>query len=259
MGPVWILQKSLWALNIGASAFVVWRLYVTGLHRTYRFFFAGIIVAIVRSAALFPLSPRAKGYYLVWVWTEPLLCLFYILVVFELYALALQHYRGIYSLSRWFFFAAVALSAIVSAITVFPTMGGALASRPLLFYYALAERGIVTSLAIFLLLLLALVAWFPVPLSRNLLTHGSVYTAYFFASNVIFLSWHIGGSKTSPLSSIFKLLAALVCFCCWAFFLSREGETRITALHMGRNSLEEKRLLSQLESLNATLLRTIRK
>ena len=31
----WILTKSLWMLNVGGSALVVWRLYSAGLHRTY--------------------------------------------------------------------------------------------------------------------------------------------------------------------------------------------------------------------------------
>src|SRR5258708_22866312 len=108
-----------------------------------------------------------------WIGSEAILWLSYVLVVFELYSLVLKRYRGIYSLGRMFFFAAVAASTIISAITVLPTMTGKLATHPLLNYYALIERGVVTSLAIFLLLLLSLVTWFPVPLSRNLLTHCS--------------------------------------------------------------------------------------
>jgi len=45
----------------------------------------------------------------------------------------------------------------------------------------------------------------------------------------------------------------------WVFFLSRRGEDRIASLHLGRNALVERKLLTQLENLNATLLRTARK
>jgi len=259
---VWILQRTFWILNVMAVAVVVWRLYSAGLHRIYRFFFAALLFATLRSILLLPFDPKSPTYYTIWVATEPILWLSYVLVVFELYSLVLKHYRGIYSVGRIFFFAAVATSAIASALTVLLTMTGTLGARPLLHYYALLERGIVTSLAIFLLLLLTLVTWFPVPLSRNLLIHCSVYTAYFFADNVIILYWHVSGTAgeaTTHWATIYRLSAALVCYFCWAFLLSPSGEDRIAALHLGRSPLEEKRLLGQLEGLNATLLRTARK
>jgi hypothetical protein len=255
----WLLAKSVWTLNVLASAFVVWRLYAAGLHRIYRFFFASLILALLRSAALLPFSPRLSTYYRIWAGTEPILWLSYVLVVFELYSLVLKRYRGIYTVGRMFFFTAVAVSTIISALTVLPTMTGALATHPLLHYYALIERAVVTSLAIFLLLLLMLVTWFPVPLSRNLLIHCSVYSAYFFAGNVITLLWHIGGAEANYWTNMARFAVAMACYCSWAFLLSRSGEDRTAALHLGRSPMEEKRLLGQLEGLNATLLRTARK
>jgi hypothetical protein len=255
----WILQKSFWTLNVLASAFVVGRLYWAGLHRTYRFFFASLVFALLRSAALFPFGTRNWIYYRIWAGTEPILWVSYVLVVFELYSLVLKQYHGIYSVGRKFFFVAVATSTVISALTVLPTMTGALATHPLRYYYSLAERGVVTSLAIFLLLLLAMVTWFPVPLSRNLLIHCSVYTAYFFAVNVINLYWHLGGTEATYWRNMSRYAVALGCYFCWAFLLSRSGEDRTASLHLGRSPLEEKRLLGQLEGLNATLLRTARK
>lgn len=255
----WILQRSFWTLNVLAGALVVGRLYWTGLHRTYRFFFASLAFAVFRSAALLPFGPRYEIYYRIWVSTEPILWLSYVLVVFELYSLVLKRYHGIYSVGRMFFFVSVATSTIISALTVLPTMAGALAKRPLLYYYALAERGIVTSLAIFLLLLLVLVTWFPVPLSRNLLIHCSVYSVYFFANNVINLVWHIRAEEVGYWIAMSKIGVALGCYFCWAFLLSPSGEGRTASLHLGRSPAEEKRLLGHLEGLNATLLRTARK
>jgi len=254
----WILQKAFWFLNVLGSALVVWRLYSTGLHRIYRFFFTAFLFAFIRSLVLLPFGPRSATYFRIWARTEPVLWFSYVLVVFELYSLVLKHYRGILTVSRSFFFAAVAIATIVSALTVFLTMTGALA-EPVLRYYALIERGLVTSLAIFLLLLLALVTWFPVPLSRNLLIHCSVYTAYFFVDNVIHLFWNVGGRDASYWASLLRVSAALICDFCWVFFLSRTGEDRTTCLHLGRSPLEEKRLLTQLDDLNSALLRTVRK
>jgi len=108
-------------------------------------------------------------------------------------------------------------------------------------------------------LLLALVAWFAVPLSRNLLTHCCVYSAYFLSNNVIMLYWHSGSKNAAYSASIWRLSVALICYSCWVFLLSRSGEERLASVRLGRSTLEEKRLLGQLESLNSTLARTARK
>jgi hypothetical protein len=255
----WIIIRFLWTVNVLACALVLWRLYTLGLHKRYRFFFLAFLVKVARSAVLLPFGPRMPIYLKIWIVTEPMLWVSYALVVYELYTLVLKHYQGIYSLSRWFFFAAVATSSIVSMLTVLPTMSGALTLNPVLHHYALLERALFTSLAIFLFLLLALVAWFPVPLSRNLLTHAYLYSAYFLTGNVLTLYWHVGGKDNSKNYDILQLSISILCFASWAFFLSRSGEERITSLRLGRNDDQERRLLHQLESFNSTLLRSARK
>src|SRR5882672_8358612 len=114
---LWLLENPLWILNLLGSALVIWRLYFVGLQKTYRFFFAYIVVALVRSVILFQFDPLTRTYYRIWVVTQPLLWLFFVLVVSELYSLVLRRYPGIYSVSRWFFFSAVTLSTILSAST----------------------------------------------------------------------------------------------------------------------------------------------
>ena len=144
MQVAWNLSKLLWALNIVAGALVVGALYSTGLQRTFRFFSVLIIVQLARSLVLFPLAPRSLSYYRIWSVTQPILWLFYVLVVFELYSLVWKQYRGIYSLGRWFFFTAVATSVIISALIVLPTISGPPGNRPQMLYYAgLIERGLV--------------------------------------------------------------------------------------------------------------------
>jgi hypothetical protein len=256
---LWILNNSLWILNLLGSALVIWRLYFIGLQKTYRFFFAYMVAALVRSLILVQFNPLKETYYQIWVLTQPFLWLFFVLVVSELHLLILRQYSGIYSASRKFFFGAVTLSTVISASTVFITMAGPPARHPMLYYGALIERGVVTSLAVFLLLLLALVAWFSVPLSRNLLTHCCVYTAYFFSNNVTALYWHSGNKNAAYSANIWKLSVALICYSCWLLLLSRQGEERTASFGLRRDPIEEKRLLGQLASLNATLLRTAQK
>jgi hypothetical protein len=262
-----LILKAFWALNLIGSALVIWRLYSLDLHRIYRYFFASMAVGLARSAILFPFSPIDKIYYHIWISTQPLIWLTYILVVFELYSFVLQQYRGIYSLGRWFFFGALGVSLLITALTVVPTIQVASSTArasgrpPLLVFYALTERGTETVLAVLLLLLMVFVAGFAVPLSRNLLVHCVVYTSYFFVNNISVLFWSSGSGKNSApyWSGVARLAVAAGCYGAWAFLLSRRGEDRITSLRLGRNAVAEKRLLVQLEDLNATLLGAARK
>jgi hypothetical protein len=258
----WIpLIRFIWSLNLIATALVIWRLYSLGLHKTYRYFLISMALSVARTAVLFPFSPGDNIYRQLWLATQPLVWLSYLLVVAELYRLVLRQYGGIYSLGRWFFFGTVALSVIISGLTVLPALTNerVLPGRHVpVYYYSFIERGLVTTLALFLLLLLVFVAWFSVPLSSNLLKHCAFYSAYFFANNVIMLYWN-SGSGTANVVSVSRLSVGFICLMCWVFFLSRRGEDRIASLHLGRNAIAERKLLTQLENLNATLLRTARK
>src|SRR3984893_3204108 len=173
---LWMLQRLLWPVNLIGSALVAWRLYWLDLHRKYRFFFFIIVAQAARSVSLLPFDTRTQLYYEIWLWTEPVLWLSYILVVYELYSLVLKQYRGIYSVGRRFFFAGVAISSVVAGVLVMATTANAVGRRQRMLYpYSLVERSIFGALGIFLFLLLVLVTWFPVPLSRNLLIHATIY------------------------------------------------------------------------------------
>jgi hypothetical protein len=254
---LWMLQKLLWPVNLIGSALVAWRLYSLDLHRKYRFFFLLMVVQVTRSVSLLPFDTRTQIYYEIWLWTEPVLWLSYILVVYELYSLVLKHYQGIYSVGRRFFFAGVAISSVVASVLVMATTATALGGRHRILYpYVLVERSIFGALAIFLFLLLVLVTWFPVPLSRNLLIHATIYTGFFFINNVFVMIWQLAGNKVVVFTSDVRLLTAIVCYASWVFLLSRSGEQRTASLSLGRSEVEERRLLGQLQSLNSTLLRT---
>jgi hypothetical protein len=254
-----MLQKSLWTLNILGKALVAWHFYSTGLHRIYRYFFFSVLWTLARSAALYPFPANSQVYRQIWTFTAPVTWLMYVLVVLELYRLALKHYQGIYSVGRWFFFAAVAVGVIVSGLSVMlSTVAGTLIKHPLLYYFALIERGVMTGLGLFLLLLLGVVAWFPVPVSRNLLTHCSIYSFNFLLSNVVLLYWHAGGANSGWVGSAINLAVASICSAFWLFLMTAEGEERTISLGLGRDALQERRLLGQLDDLNTTLLRTAR-
>jgi len=51
----------------------------------------------------------------------------------------------------------------------------------------------------------------------------------------------------------------LACYAAWIFLLTRDGENRITTLRRNWTPADEQRLIDQLNSINATLLRAAHK
>jgi hypothetical protein len=264
MRTAWTIQNAIWALNFLGTALVIWRLFSLGLHKKYRFFFAGFFLALARTAALLPFKTTDPAYFQIWVATQPLLWLSYALIVYELYSLVLLHYPGLRSLGRWFFFIAVGVALGIALLASLPALGAsARPGRPQIMYSYVFTEGILTgSLAILLFLLLALMTWFTVPMSRNLLIHCTVYSAYFFAQNVVLLYWRLGGqaaNRVNVASGIARMSVALLCYCFWVILLTKQGEERPASLSLGRSPDFERRALGQLEKLNATLLQTAKK
>jgi hypothetical protein len=265
MPRAWTIQNAIWILNFVGTALVIWRLYRLGLHTTYRYFFAGFCLAAVRTLALLPFPSTGEIYFQMWVATQPLLWISWLLIVLELYSLVLQRYPGIRTAGRWFSLAAVGVALSIALAMVLPIVSRGLVTsgRPkLMYYYVFLERGLTGGLGILLLLLLGGMALFAVPASRNLRTHCAVYTAYFFAQNVILLYWHLAGrpqGQTAAVTSIARLTAALICYCCWAALLTKGGEKGMAPLGFARSPEYERRVLGQLERLNETILHAAKK
>src|SRR6266566_2525561 len=110
----------LWGFSIVANAAAACRLCQLGLHRVYRFFFAYLVFAASRSLILLPFSVRSSMYVIIYAITAPILWMFYVLVVLELYSLVLKNYTGIYSLGRWALYGALSFSVIISVLTLIP-------------------------------------------------------------------------------------------------------------------------------------------
>src|SRR4051794_4151714 len=120
MPPLSTLEHSLWILEIIANGAVAWRLYSIGAHRKYRFFFLYLLFGIMRSVLLLPFDPNQRTYSYIWVFSKPIIWLFYILIVLELHSLVLQKHRGIYSFGRWLLYGGMAVSISISALALIP-------------------------------------------------------------------------------------------------------------------------------------------
>jgi hypothetical protein len=253
------LEQYLWASSLVLTAVLILRMVWDGLVPVYTGFFVYLCASVVQTLAMLPFSPNTTTYAWLFIITQPVIWLLSILIVLELFSLILRRYQGIASLGRWTMMAALGLAVLIALITLLPDLQNVGGRYRTLIYYNVIERGINSSLVIFLLVISAFVVWYPLPLSRNVILHAIVYSVYFLCSTLaLFIQNTSGLDITRTVSTI---LIALTCACLlvWILFLRRQGEEQKVSVRRQWHPEEGERIVRQLDAINAALLRSSRK
>ena len=242
-------------ISVLGSALTAYKLYRTGLHRRYRIFFAYLIFRIpCISSALFLPSDGDK--YL-WLFTrsEPIVMLFYVLIVLELYRLVLERYKGLYTLGRWAMGAAMAVAVAISIMGLRAATARQVQKFSFWVVFELrAEARLDLALVLFILLIIWFLSRYPIRLNRNVVVHTIVYSVFFFANSLGLVFWFFQINIKDPLVSNSLMGIASACAVAWWIGLSQEGEeVQVHLPSLGPGA--EQRVMLQLEALNATLLR----
>jgi len=145
-------QTLLWAGTLVACAALIGRLSVARLHRTFVFFFIYLLVRLARGIALYYIPYRRSLYFWVWAVSAPLLWLAQVLIVLEIFSLVLRNYPGIASLGRWMLTAGLVIAIGLSGLSLQADFANPNEGIRQVLYFTAIERGVMTSLAIFLLL-----------------------------------------------------------------------------------------------------------
>jgi len=250
------LLSYLWAVAIAANAILVVRLYALGLHKSYPYFFTYLIFQTARSLALiaFPVSSFTFAY--IFVYTQPVLWVFYVLVVLEVYDKVLNDWKGIKSLGQWALYGSLVIAVGVSFLTLIPFWGKE--DSKLLFWVTTVERGVLTSVLLFLFLILLFLSRYPLHLRRNIIVHCVVYTIFFLGLSMTLLVRNVRGWAIMPTLNHVVEIISLACYGVWIIFLTKKGEERTVALKHS-DPADERRRIEQLKLLNDTLLRAVRK
>ena len=239
------------------------------LHLVYRVFAAYVLFRVARLVVLAtlprlwysvhhqPYFPYENNVY-AWIWalSEPALWILQILVVLELYSLVFQNHKGIASLGRWTVLTGLAIAVVLSSITLPSELSHSAVKYVILRWFSLAERGVDASLVLFLLFITAFLAWFPVPLNRNVVLYSMVYALYFVASTLAELANNLGGLATWNAVSLASKGLDLLCLSLWIVCLSRAGEAKTVVFSHTWTTEHEEFLMRQLEAINASLLRS---
>lgn len=241
---------------LGAFAAAI-KLFAGGLHRKYRILFLYLCFRVISGIIPLCLAADSPLYFYVYVYTQPVIWGFYVLMVRELYGLALASHRGLHTLGRWAMYAAVTVSVTLSMLSILAkiTPRTPQLSRYIGYIFAI-DRGVNFAIVIFILLILFFLSRYPIRLSLNVIRHASFLFIYFLANTAGILIRSIYGPVFSDqISLVLSAISTLVIFA-WLFFITPAGE-KVRKLE-GIAPEHEQRILHQLDSLNATLLKISR-
>lgn len=253
------LQQILWWLSLALEAGLLVRLVTARLHRSYNWFFVLICLELLRGVAVLPIDPKTDLFAWYFLVTEPLKWLLFILVVLELYSLALRGHEGITTLSRWVMTAAVLLAVGVSVLTLSSDLSRPARRFPILVYYSVIERGLMFSLVLFLLMITVFLVWSPVAVRRNVVVHASIFSFFLLSSAAALFIRNVAGYELTRTISTVLLCVHNSCYLLWIALLGKRGEEKVAVVRRSWDADDEARLAQQLDAINAFLLKTARK
>src|ERR1017187_8235390 len=250
-----LLTSTIRVVCILASALIAVRLYRSQLFRRYPALFAYMVFHVPFDMFPLVLNVKSPAYFWFWCTSIPFAWVLNILVVRELCRVVLERHQGLYTLGRWVMYGGVALSGVLTLLSLLPRIDSTLPARSRVLWYALAaDRGIGLGLAIFLLLMIFAVSRYPVRLSRNVLLNASLFTMDYLANTlatilVVVFDKRLGGTVNSAIT-----ILNAVCIVVWFFCLTPAGElAHVEWIHFGADY--ERRVLDRLDALNRVLQR----
>jgi hypothetical protein len=234
------------------------KLLFSGLYRRYPIFFLYILLRIPNSIWPLYIDIRSVLYFNVWRATTVIVLIFYILMVVELYQLVLAKYRGLQTVGRWAMYGSLVISVTISVLSLLPRMASMSPRNRNFNVILMAERGVDTALALFIILILAFLSRYPIELNRNVRMHAVIFAAFFLSNNISLLMRGLFGI---PLAETANLIVTVISTCtvyAWLLLLSPAGEEVRSGGHGKIGWEQERRLITQLETLNAAMLRVSR-
>src|SRR5713226_7505846 len=118
----WVQVLRLLALM--STAVLLVRIAWTRLYRRYPLFTGLLAVQLIQELILLPIASNRNVYAWIFFLSEPVVWLFYYLVLLELFAVALKDYPGIAFLTRWALWIVLPLALAFSLLLLIPDLTG---------------------------------------------------------------------------------------------------------------------------------------
>jgi hypothetical protein len=254
------------ALALVGTGLTVYKLLSTQLHRRYQAFFWYFIFRIFNGLPGLFLDQKSALYFYCWFFGSPIVWIFYVLVVRELYGLVLARHPGMYTLGRWLIYSGIFLSVTLSIVSFLPHLPRATAQRSQwtalksssVGYMLSIHRGMTFGLAVFLVLMVFLLSLYAVSLSRNVKIHSTLFAVFFLTSSIGAVLQSVFGLRLYVAVDTGLMAVSSVLTFAWFFLLSPAGE-KLPIRQEPIDLKDESRILYHLDALNATLVKVGRK
>ncbi|SRR5579875_2206733 len=254
---------------------LVARLLSLGLHKAY-LYFCIFLLADTSGNLIWLVQKHLQGtplrfdYRIAWLVQHAVLWVFTLLTIYALLDAILAHLPGILKLSHRVLNISFAAAILIALFTALPEYREAVSTQSLLGRIAhLVSAGFVLDRVVATVALLALLAillfllWFPVQMSRNLAMFFSGFVVYFALKAALMVAvslWSAGSRDFLRLVSMLIAGISAGLFAYWAIFLTKAGEKVPAKLSVApAHSRQEDLLIAQLEAMNASLLRAVRR
>lgn len=241
------------------------RLLLMHLHRVYSSFCAFIFLQLVASSVAFwdmAQHPRPFDYRTIWLTFSPLIWGTKLWVVYSVLEAVLGKLPGILRWSRRLLHVVFPTAILIAALTAVSDV-----SRPESIVHVesavnlafVLDRVISTSALVVLVVILAFVLWFPVQLPKNLVNMSFALVLYFAIQNALLLARPVFAPIFGTALSAVDTVLLGVCFLFWLVTITPADEHAQVRLGHVWEPSQQKRLVEQLESMNAALLRQARR
>jgi len=249
-------QKVLVILQLAALVTLCVKLWRNGLYRIYTFFFVYLVLELMQGVALSFLVPfNTLRYRDVYVVSRTLIVCSFVFIVLELYSIILRDLEGIARVAKRYIQITLAFAVCLSLLPLKIERS----PRALTDYLFLFERPLMSSLFLFILLLAAFLAYYPIPIGRNVTVYLIGYAVYFVAEASSILLFNNLEHISARWLSNTTMSVSLGCQMLWVLGLNRRGEDKVVVTGYHWAPAQEQKLMAQLESVNASLLRSSKK
>jgi len=255
MGRLPFEQQLAIAVQAVALAALAIRFLASGLFRIYPYFFSYLTVALVQTIILPFFSPSSRAYLYAWFATEDAIVFFYALIVLEEYSQILREMPGVATLARRYIKGTLGVVVVASLLLV--AFEKTPATLPQ--YLLVCNRVVMSSLLGFVLLSVFFLAYYPIPVSRNVLIYSIGFAVYLLSKTTALFLWTMRMQGWAREANLAVIVVPTACLLFWLFTLTQRGEARTVILHRRWTAEDEQRILSKLHAINDGLVRTTKK
>jgi hypothetical protein len=202
-------------------------------------------------------NPRSKAYFWIYISFIPLECIFSIFAVRELLMLTFDNYPGIRTIGRWTMYAGLGVSVALSLVLTRALWAVGANGRQKwgLFYFEVAQRSIVFSLAVVIIAIIFVLSKYPLHLGRNTYVSCAFFSALFLSEAARLFIDALTQGLYNHVADWTEDFVIAFCLVGWAALL--KPHTAAVA-RVAFSDPQEDRLLQQLHSLNQLMSRAAR-